>query len=311
MDRSTRLLLFLDVVDAGSFTAAAERRHVNRSVISKQIRALERELEVQLFNRSTRSVALTGIGREIYQSALKLREALDETGDVVRAHQEEPRGTLRITCPVHFGRLHVTRGLRLYLKRYPDMHVDLQLDDTPVNLIGGGFDIGIRIAQLDDSNLIARPLARNKRILCASPGFIACHGAPGTLDELIGLPAAIYSRDGFELDRLHYIDQTDGLERRVRLHPKIKANDPEVLKQAVLAGVGYSMASLFHVSEELKDGRLVPLLPALTLSDAPAIQLVYPHRRYLPQKTRRFIECMQETVGDPPFWETWWTGAPE
>ncbi|MCM2130593.1 LysR family transcriptional regulator [Larsenimonas rhizosphaerae] len=304
MERSTRLLLFMDVVDAGSFTRAADLRQVNRSVISKQIRALESELKVQLFNRSTRSVSLTDIGQEIYRRGLKMREALDETSDVINAYQTEPMGSLRISCPVHFGRRHVASGLRLYLQRYPHMQIEMRLDDTLVDLIGGGFDLGIRISAMNDSNLIARHLARHQRVLCASPAFVAQHGMPQTLKELIALPAAVYSRDGFELDRLRYIDD-EGIERSLRVIPKIKTNDPEILRNAIMAGVGYGMTSGFQVGEDLRDGQLVPLLPDLRLADAPPVQIVYPHRRYLPQKTRRFIECLQEAVGTPPFWEKW------
>jgi len=302
VDKASRLLLFLDVVEAQSFSKAADHRQVNRSVVSKQISRLEEELQIRLFNRSTRSLALTDAGREIHQHALRLREVLEDTDDVAGAYQDGPRGILKITSPSHFGRTYVAQAVRLYMERYPDTQVEVRLEDHLTDLIGGGYDLAIRMSELEDSNLIARPLAAHRHLICASPAFIERHGMPQTPADLTGLPAAVYSRDGFILDRLRVCTES-GVEEKVALDSRLKVNDADVLIGAIKSGACYGMVSAINIKDEILNGELVPLLTNVPMKPLPSIHLVYPHRQYLPQKTRRFSDCLQEVVGTPPVWE--------
>ncbi|MGJ8513463.1 LysR family transcriptional regulator [Carnimonas bestiolae] len=308
MDKAARLLLFADVVDAGSFTAAADHRNVNRSVISKQIGQLEEELSVRLFNRSTRSVSLTGIGQSIYPHALRMREALEAVEEVAQVSQKEPRGTLKLSVPSNFGHHVLPQVLREYLQLYPKVRVDLRLEDNIVDLIGGGYDLAIRISQPRDSTLIARPLARNRTLLVAAPTFIERHGTPSTLTELLAMPAVIYSREGLTQDHIEYFND-HGVVEKATLTSRYRANDPELLLGAVLDGLCFALMPAFSVGEDIAAGRLVPLLPQLKLTARPAIHMVYPHRQFLAQKTRGFITCLQKVVGsDTPVWERKITG---
>ncbi|MHB0776312.1 LysR family transcriptional regulator [Halomonas sp. WWR20] len=302
MDRASRLLLLLDIVEAGSFTKAADRRNVNRSVISRQIGHLEEDLQVRLFNRSTRSLSLTDVGREIYQRSLLLRATLEETEEVASAYHGTPKGTLKVSCPTHFGRLYVDKAVRIFLERYPETHVELQLEERTVDIIGGGYDLAIRLLPLEDSNLIARPLARNRPIMCASPAFIERFGMPKTIEELAQLPAAIYSRDGLVLDSVRYTNPQGGTER-IPLYTRLRSNDPLAVYSTMRHGLCFGVLSSFVFNEEITKGDLLPLLPQLPLMDYPDIHIVYPHREYLPLKTARFVDCLKEVVGDPPVWE--------
>ncbi|GAB2791672.1 LysR family transcriptional regulator [Halomonas shantousis] len=302
MDRASRLLLFLDVVEAGSFTRAADRRNINRSVVSRQIGHLEDDLQVRLFNRSTRSLSLTGVGQEIYKRSLLLRETLEETEEIASAYHKAPQGTLKVSCPTHFGRLYVEEAVRMFLERYPETHVEIQLDERTVDLIGGGYDLAVRLLPLEDSNLIARPLARNRPIICASPAFIERFGMPASLEELVRLPAAIYSRDGLVLDSVRYANPQGGTEK-IPLNPRLRSNDPLAVYSTMRHGLCFGVLSSFVLSEEILTGELIPLLTDLPLVDYPDIHIVYPHREYLAQKTARFIDCLKEVVGEPPIWE--------
>lgn len=302
MDRASRLLLFLDVVEAGSFTRAADRRNVNRSVISRQIGHLEDELQVRLFNRSTRSLSLTGVGREIYKRSLRLRETLEETDEVAAAYHKAPQGILKLSCPTHFGRLYVEQAVRIFLERYPETRVELQFDDRIVDLIAGGFDLAVRMAPLSDSNLVARLLAHNRPIICASPAFIERYGMPETIEALARLPAAIYSRDGLVLDSVRYSNAQGGTEK-IPLTPRLRSNDPVVIYRAMRHGLCFGVLSSFVLGSEIVAGELVPLLTHIPLVGYSDIHIVYPHRQYLAQKTTRFIDCLKEVVGSPPVWE--------
>lgn len=303
MDKAARLLLFADVVDAGSFTAAADHRNVNRSVISKQIGKLEEELSVRLFNRSTRSVSLTGIGQSIYPHALKMREELEAVEEIAQVSQKEPRGTLKLSVPSNFGHHVLPQVLLEYLKLYPKVRVDLRLEDNIVDLIGGGYDFAIRISQPRDSSLIARPLARNRTLLVAAPEFIEHYGTPTTLAELLATPAVIYSREGLVQDHIEYLND-HGVIEKAPLTSRYRANDPELLLGAVLDGLCFALMPAFSVGDDIAAGRLVPLLPQLKLITRADIHMVYPHRQFLTQKTRGFITCLQNVVGsDLPAWE--------
>ncbi|WP_052364902.1 LysR family transcriptional regulator [Halotalea alkalilenta] len=303
MDKASRLLLFADVVEAGSFSRAADHRNVNRSVISKQIGQLEEELQVRLFNRSTRSVSLTGLGNAIYPHALRMREAMESVEELAQLSQHEPLGTLKISVPSNFGRHFLPKVLRQYLRQYPQMHIDLRLEDQIIDLIGGGYDLAIRISQLRDSSLIARPLARNRPVLVAAPAFIERYGMPSTLDELITRPAVIYARDGMILDRVNYITAS-GVVEKASLKSRYMANDPEMLLGAILDGLCFGVVPSYSASEAIRQERLVPLLPTLKLLPWADLHVVYPHRQFLAQKTRGFIDCLQSMIGGhPPLWE--------
>ena len=172
MDAASRLVLFADVIDSGSFSKAASLRNVNRSMVSKQIAQLEEHLGVRLLNRTTRSLSLTDAGHSIYQHANGLRNQLLETDALVASLREDVGGELRISSTTHFGRLHVMPVIKKLVEDYPELKIDLRLEDRYVDIVGERYDVAIRITSPVDSSLIARKLTNNKLVMVASPEYL-------------------------------------------------------------------------------------------------------------------------------------------
>jgi DNA-binding transcriptional LysR family regulator len=191
MDFSNRLLLLLEVTELGSFTNVAEQKNLDRSVISKQISRLEEELGVRLLNRTTRSLSLTAAGNEMVSQAKLLRDLLNNTHRLAQNYHSEPRGILRITSSMMFGRQYVQDAISVFQKQYPDVKCELRLEDRVVDIVQEGFDIGFRIGKPKNSSLISRKIARSRLLIVASPDFIQQHGKIETIEKLESLPATI------------------------------------------------------------------------------------------------------------------------
>jgi len=184
MDSLTDIAVFIQVVDSGSFTAAAERLSLSKSVVSKYVTRLEGRLGARLLNRTTRRLSLTEVGRSFYERSRRgLQEIEDAEAEVSRL-QGEPRGTLRLNTPMSFGILHIAPALPEFLRHYPEVSVDMNLDDRKVDVIEEGFDLSVRISDLPDSSLVARRLARCRHAVVAAPAYLEQHGTPTTPDEL-------------------------------------------------------------------------------------------------------------------------------
>jgi len=192
MDLASRLLFLLEVSELGSFAKVAEYRNVNRSAISKQITKLEEELEVYLLNRSTRAISFTAAGVEMLNQAKQHRTVLSDSKRLAQNYHTEPRGELKIASPTLFGRQYVQQAVTIYQEKYPDVTIELLLEDRLVDVIGEGFDLGIRMGEPLESNLIARKIARNRLLLLASPAYLAKFGEPKSIAELEQLPAVVY-----------------------------------------------------------------------------------------------------------------------
>jgi len=302
MDFPSRLLLLLDVVDQGSFVKASEFRNINKSVISRQISKLENELGVRLLNRTTRSLSLTTAGVEVIKQAKSLRTLLDETLMRAQTCHAEPRGLLRISSTNYFGRQYVQKAALAFQESYPDVEIDLRLEDRVINIVGEGYDIGIRTGEPEDSTLIMRKLARNRLLVVASPEFLAKYGEPQTVNELSKLPAVVYSATGLLVDKIKYFD-ANGLESQIKLNAVYKVNDLEMLTSAAVSGNVFSVVTAQMIGPEIMEGKLVPIMKQLKLSDYGSFYAVYPHRD-APIKTRLFIDCLKQIVGEPiPVWE--------
>lgn len=302
MDTTSRLLMLLEVVERGSFAKAAETRNIDRSVISKQISRLEDDLGVRLLNRTTRSFSLTAAGAEMVKKAAELRELLSETIRLAENYHQEPRGVLKITSSTIIGRRYLQPVINDFQKRFPQVEVELRLDDKLVDLVSEGFDLAFRVGEPKDSSLIARKIARNRLLLLASPEFINTYGMPESIEDLADLPAASYSSTSLRVEGVRYIDQNgDAQEQKIK--SVFRANDAEVLLEKTLSGTTYVLAPAFIIDNEVTSGRLVPLLTDLHLTEYSAMYAVYPHRD-LPVRTRLFFDAIKEHLGkDTPLWE--------
>jgi DNA-binding transcriptional LysR family regulator len=302
MDISTRLLMFLDVVERGSFAKAAQNRNIDRSVISKQISRLEDELSVRLLNRTTRSFSLTAAGAEMVKKAQELRKLLSETQLLAENYHTEPKGLLRITSSTIVGRRYVQPVVNEFQKRFPQVEVELRLEDRLVDIVGEGFDLAFRVGEPKDSSLIARKIARNRLIMLATPHFLATYGTPKSIDELTNIPAATYASDGLKFNGVSYIDSS-GANQEVPIKSVFRSNDGELILLKVLSDTAFCVVPAFLVDQEVKRGALIPFLTDVKLMDYSAMYAVYPHRD-LPVRTRLFFDAIREYIGkDTPVWE--------
>lgn len=298
-----QLSLLLDVVQQGSFSKVAAMKNIDNSQLSKQIKKLETELGVQLLNRSTRALALTAAGEEIVEQAKVLLSTINNIHDIAHSYQDQPRGVLRITSSLLLGQLHIQPAISAFISRYPDVKIELTLEDKRTDIIAEKFDLAIRMGKMNDSNLIAKKIANTHFTLVASERFLARHTPPTTPDELMRLPAIIYANRDVTLDSVLMSDTPHGHRlKSYKMTGPIKVNDVQTLLNLVQDGVGYAVIDLFNLSAPLSTLGLQPLLPQYTLSTkGKGIYAVYPHRKHT-KLVQEFMAFLQDHIGDPPYW---------
>lgn len=277
-------------------SAAGREMGLSPAVISKRIKRLEDRLGTRLLQRTTRQLSLTEAGQGYYERVVAILASIDEAEAFVTRRSSLARGTLRVSAPTSFGRLHIAPHLRSFLTANPDLVVHLELSDSFVDIVGEGYDLAVRIGELDDSSFVARRLAPNHRLLVAAPGYLAERGAPATIAALSGHALLSHNTDTWRLEG------PDGAQT-VRLHGPLKTNSSEVIREATLAGIGISLRSTWDVGPELKDGRLQVVLPQWRASRRVGVHAVYPTRRFLPQKVRVFIDWLAALYGPVPYWD--------
>lgn len=291
------LEVFVRVIAAGSMSTAARDLGLSPAVVSKRIKRLEDKLGTRLLQRTTRQISLTEAGQGFHERVLTVLGGLEEAEAFASGRSSEVNGTLKISASTSFGRMHVAPHLKPFMEAHPDLAIHLVLSDEFTDIVGGGFDLAIRIAELNDSSLVARRLAPVRRVLCASPDYLAEHGTPATLDDLKKhrcLPA--HNHDSWRLE---------GPSGPVTLRPEgmLITNSSEVIREAVIAGLGIALRSTWDVGAELKSGKLVQVLPQYESSRNVALSAVYPSRQFLPAKVRLFIDYLAELYGPVPYWE--------
>ncbi|QCI65680.1 LysR family transcriptional regulator [Phreatobacter stygius] len=290
------LEVFARVVTAGGMSAAGREMGLSPAVISKRIKRLEDRLGTRLLQRTTRQLSLTEAGQGYYERVVAILASIDEAEAFVTRRSSLARGTLRVSAPTSFGRLHIAPHLRSFLSANPDLVVHLELSDSFVDIVGEGYDLAVRIGELDDSSFVARRLAPNHRLLVAAPAYLAERGAPATIAALSGHALLSHNTDTWRLEG------PEG-NQTVRLHGPLKTNSSEVIREATLAGIGISLRSTWDVGPELKDGRLKVVLPQWRASRRVGVHAVYPTRRFLPQKVRVFIDWLAALYGPVPYWD--------
>lgn len=303
MDTTSRLLMFLDVVENGSFVKTSLSRNIDRSVISKQIGRLEEDLGVRLLNRTTRSFSLTAAGAEMVKKAEQLRELLGDTVRLAENYHQEPRGVLKIAAPSLIARRYLQPVINDFQKRFPQVEVELHLDDKLVNIVSGGFDLAFRIGEPKDSSLIVRKIARTRLALLASPEFIETYGMPNSIEDLSAYPTASFSSETVKIESVRYYNKNNE-ECEQKTYSTFRANDGELLLLKALSGTAFVFIPVFILKNEVKDGLLIPLLTNIKLMNYSDLYAVYPHRD-LPVRTRLFFDAVKEYIGkDKPIWES-------
>ena len=293
MDRIAGMEAFVAIVDAGSFQSAARQLGVSRALLSKRLAGLERSLGVQLLHRTTRRLAVTGPGADFYERCRRiLAEFRQASGELAMLH-DEPRGLLKINGPMSFGQLHLAPALIDFMRGHPGIVIQLTLTDRFVDVIEEGYDVVVRIGPLRGSTLIARQLAPIRRVLCASPDYIAAVGAPERPADLLHHRLLQYGWLATGL-RWH-LTGPDG-DTALDVPGTFCVNNGDVLKAAARAGLGVALLPTFLVGDALRRGELVRVLPE---HEAQLISLhaLWPAGRLMPSRLRKFVDFLVERFG--------------
>lgn len=286
------LAVFVEVVDRGSFTATAEHLEVSKAVISKYLARLEQRLGARLLHRTTRRQTLTEAGEALYRKARGALLDLEAAEASVMDLTGKPRGRLRVTAPTHFGEIFLARAFTEFKKRYPEISLDLDLDNRLVDLVKERFDVGIRITSLRSSSLVARKLADVRTLTCAAPAYIKRHGRPATPADLRRHECLNYSLDRTPSEWQYR--RKPGRWIAVQAEGGFRCNNEGMLKQAALDGIGILNIPDLFVQHELRAGKLVTLLDEY---EGPPLALaaVFPTREHLAPKVRVFVDFLGET----------------
>ncbi|MEK0082398.1 LysR family transcriptional regulator [Benzoatithermus flavus] len=286
--------VFTRVVELGSLSAAGRHLRLSPAVVSHRLQQLEQHLGVRLLNRTTRQVQPTEQGAAFYEACQEVLAAVAHAESVVADSGGTPKGNLRVTAPLGFGRRILAPLVPVFQARYPQIGVRLRLSDHLLDLLREAVDVAIRLAVLTDSSLIARKIADCPRVLCAAPEYLAAHGVPERPEDLLEHQCLLLRFPGSQQYR--WTLRTAEGPVTLPVAGRFDADDGDVLTEWALLGQGIVMKPVFEIAEHLRSGRLLRILP-----DAPpepaTLAVVYPHRRLLPPKVKVFADFMVEEVG--------------
>lgn len=298
LDHFGDVLAFVRVADTGSFTQAAEKLVVTRSAVGKSIARLEANLATRLIHRTTRSVSLTEEGRLFYEHALRILCEVDDAEATLAERNQIPKGRLRLDIPTAFGRLYVLPVLQRYLAEWPELEADVTFSDDYCDLVSDGIDVAVRIGGPTDSGLIRQVLARHHFITCATPAYLKQHGTPRSIADLQNHKKIIFTYANASVPWRY---QLEGDMRDIAVQGSLRLNNTEAIRDAALNDLGIVQLGAFLVGEDIKQGRLVPLLQELRGEEMP-ITAVYPTRRHVSPKVRKFVEMLRkEWIVCPPW----------
>lgn len=300
MDRVTSLLLFIRVVETGSFSKASVDLGLAQPTATKHVAALEKRLGARLLHRSTRGVTPTEVGSAFYDKCKQIARQLEEADNLASLMQQRMQGVLRISTSVAFGRRVLTPLALQFMRQHPELQLDLSFDDRYVNLVEQGIDVAIRMGRLSDSSLGARYLGVNPWVLVASPAYLKDRGAPSKPEDLATHDALIYSSVQGD-DRWH-LRGSDGRPRPVAVRGPLRSNNLSALVAAARAGLGVAALPWYVAHDSVRDKALVPLLADWSLPEQ-EIHAVYPSPTLVPSKVSTFVDFVREHFGP-----RWWVG---
>jgi DNA-binding transcriptional LysR family regulator len=306
MDKLEAMNAFAKVVAAGSYAEAARRLGLTRSAVSKAVMELEQLLGARLLDRTTRRVTPTEAGLAYYERAAAILADVEETEIQISRLHDEPRGVLKINAPMSFGIMYLGEAVAEFMTRYPELRIELVLNDRFINPLEEGVDVTVRIGALADSSLIARRLAPARLALVASPEYLARAGQPETPPELRDHRCLAYGHMA-AVHRWHLMQGSEVVT--VQITSALCSNNGEVLRTAALAGNGIAILPTFLVGPDIAAGKLVQVLP----DNPPAefgIYALYTPNRYLAAKTRVFIDFLVARFGEEPAWDAFRARAP-
>jgi DNA-binding transcriptional LysR family regulator len=300
MDRLILMETFVKVAELGSFSQAADRLGLSRSVVSKYVSTLEDHLGARLVNRTTRRLSLTEVGEAYLPRCQSILGDLEEAERAVGALHGTPSGTLRVNAPMSFGFLHLAPAIPALLAAHADLSVDMTLNDRFVDLLAEGFDVAVRIGTLPDSSLIAARLAPLRLVVCASPDYLSRRGEPRHPRDLDDHEVLVYTlqRQG----EFYPLQHRDGTRMDVVTRGRFRANNGDAIRAATVGGAGISISPTFLCGDDLRAGRLVRVLPEWSGLEM-GVNAVYPHNRHLSAKVRVFVDHLRQWCGKEPYWD--------
>ena len=299
---------FVAVVDRGSFTAAAQHLRLSRSAVSKLVSRLEDRLGARLLHRTTRRLSLTEAGQSFYSRAGRGLQEIAEAEAAVSTLQAVPRGALRLNVPMSFGILHLAPAIAGFLVRFPEISVDMRLDDRKLDLVEEGFDVAIRIGDLPDSSLVARKLCPSPHVVCATPEYFRKHGEPKTPDDLRQHNVITFS---YSVTPSQWnFTARDGSTITVPVTGSVRMNNSLALREVLLADAGVTLTPRFVVGPDIRAGRLKAVLTGYAVREL-SVYAVYPERQHLSPKVRAFVDFAVELLSDHIDWSRQNTSDPE
>lgn len=292
MDRLHLMSVYVAVVEAEGFAGGARKLHMSPPAVTRAVAALEEHLGVKLLNRTTRYVRMTEAGRKYYEDAKRIIALADEADDAVLGVNAEPRGQITVTASVLFGRLYVMPGIVDYLRRYPAVEVNALFVDRVVNMLEEGVDVAIRIAELPDSSYRALRVGSVRRVLCASPDYLASHGIPQIPEDLSN-HSIILARGLNPANEMRFV--RDGQPLTVKLQPILSVSDNDSAASAAMAGLGITRLLNYQIAEPLQTGKLKIVLSEFESSSVP-VHILHREGRHSSAKIRALVDLMAERL---------------
>jgi DNA-binding transcriptional LysR family regulator len=299
IDHANEMAAFVRVVDAQGFSAAAPALGLTPSAVSKLVTRLEARLGVRLLQRTTRALHLTQEGEAFYESARRIVDDIDTLERRIVEGRGTPQGLLRVTTSLAFATHQLAPVLAEFLTRYPAIQCALLPTDRMVDMVEEGIDVAIRIGRLADTSFMARRIGVDRRVICASPDYLARHGTPRHPEELLR-HNCILSRERAHLNRWAF--SIAGEVREIEVTGRLAVDEGDAQLQLALQGIGIVRLTRLTVAQAVRGGRLVSLLPDFSAEQPLPINAVYPHRRHLAPKVPAFVDFLIEKFTPPP-WE--------
>ncbi|NKF23017.1 LysR family transcriptional regulator [Solimonas marina] len=290
MNQLEDMRIYVAVVDAGTLTEAADQLGLSKQYVSKRLMALESRLHVRLLIRTTRSLRTTDIGQRYYEQAQRVIDEVEQIDAEIAEQNASPRGLLRVAAPMTFGTMHLSPALPRFLGAHPDVALELTLNDRTIDLIGEGFDVGVRIGALPDSTLVAQQVATMEMVTCCSPDYRQRRGAPQRPAELARFDCLLYGHQR----RVEWRFAQAGKPLAISVAGRLCANNGEVIRDAACAGLGYAHLPTFIVGDAIARGELVTVLDGWR-PPAAGVHTVYPSHRQASLAVRAFADFMRST----------------
>ena len=301
MDKLVSMRVFSAVAKNGSFTKAAKKLSISKAMVSKHIKNLENSLSVRLFNRTTRKLNLTDAGSSYYEKVNIILSEIDETESAISQLNSEPKGKLKVMAQPSFGAFHLSRALSLYLKKYTEVTVNLELSHRIPDLVEENIDLAFHVGELNDSMYVSRRIASARRVICASPEYIKKNGMPKKPEDLLNHNCLIYMPRN-DMGKWEFLDK--GKRKKIKVTGDIQCNSGDALRVASIQSCGITQLPTYMIGLDIQAGRLKAVLEDFEPEKQP-IYAIYNHRKYVSAKIKTFIDFIYDLYQPEPYWNEW------